>query len=598
MRLTTCSLAGLHKEADEQMRQFQDTLKSFTEKLQKRKLFKKLGLEVRDPSQYDLNYVLSIASKINDERDQPYNTHTCKAFIRKCFQVVTKNKNIVTGLLSMLPNDLYGSVISGGFSVILAAVESHVNMRTEIQAALASIPQKLDNVQRTSEIHIPSIKLYRAADAVFISIFVVLERIIDRLSMSFLEKGFSKIKGQEPDVSEALDYLGNSISQFQAEVDYCRDLRMGRAEEIGRRTLQIVYDIDKRTENAQTTNEQFYERIYNAVYKLIASSLVFNPIDGTAAAIRPETNSATSFKALPASETTTSVFPSVDKNKDLAGKWLSGLDNFDLGPEKEITELLSCIEDLDLEEKDRAEWIMVSDEVQQWLSHKQFSMLEICAEDAPEELINAMSLTATKLTFTLSSVVNYPILSFFCGMRVKDSTDPNDSGPMAIMNSLNGQLLKFMAEQRSTGDLSFLNEKKLMKKSRDKPKHAMALFRECFGALPEGDVVFIIIDSFSRMRGDKLKGNRMIEEIAKLVDDFPNLVIKILVTDALATCPTKDLAHIRLYVPTEIDGWKNDINMELLEQKNKAALSEFQAKHQSQAAGLDEDSDDSDDNDW
>jgi hypothetical protein len=50
---------------------------------------------------------------------------------------------------------------------------------------LADIPRKLQNLQRLSEVYRQSSNLHMFADEVFISIFVILERIVDRLSMRF-----------------------------------------------------------------------------------------------------------------------------------------------------------------------------------------------------------------------------------------------------------------------------------------------------------------------------------------------------------------------------------------------------------------------------
>jgi hypothetical protein len=61
----------------------------------------------------------------------------------------------------------------------------HEKLRKEIQTALADIPHKLDTVHRLHEVHYKSFRLQSCADTVFISIFGVLERIVDRLSMSF-----------------------------------------------------------------------------------------------------------------------------------------------------------------------------------------------------------------------------------------------------------------------------------------------------------------------------------------------------------------------------------------------------------------------------
>lgn len=106
------------------MRDFQKTLTRFTEILQKRKVFTKLGIPSRDPQNFDLDYVLSLAIRISERRDTDEETLICKRFVRKICQKTTKHKNVLSGLIGLAPSDIYGSVISGGFTLILAASRS------------------------------------------------------------------------------------------------------------------------------------------------------------------------------------------------------------------------------------------------------------------------------------------------------------------------------------------------------------------------------------------------------------------------------------------------------------------------------------------
>lgn len=109
-----------YKLSQTKMREFQQTLTRFTETLQKRKVFTRLGIPSRDPRNFDLDYVLSIATRISDQRVTDEETRICKRFIRKICQKTTKHKNVFSGLISLAPSDIYGSVISGGFTLVLA----------------------------------------------------------------------------------------------------------------------------------------------------------------------------------------------------------------------------------------------------------------------------------------------------------------------------------------------------------------------------------------------------------------------------------------------------------------------------------------------
>ena len=70
------------------------------------------------------------------------------------------------------------------------AVERHEERRAAIQQALADIPRKLDKIQRQASLSYRTPQLDRAADAVLVAIFVVLERIIDWLLKSWLGRPY------------------------------------------------------------------------------------------------------------------------------------------------------------------------------------------------------------------------------------------------------------------------------------------------------------------------------------------------------------------------------------------------------------------------
>ena len=123
-------------------------------------------------------------------------------------------------------------------------------------------------------------------------------------------------------------------------------------------------------------------------------------------------------------------------------------------------------------------------------------------------------------------------------------------------------MLRFILDRRSDADLAFFQDEKLMKKSRSRSRYAKKLFRELLGALPEGDVVYMILDSFSRLGGrpgDKDKSDDIIKELTALKSEVPDLIMKILVVDAMPDCPVIRQSDLTLEVPDDVDGWKNDV---------------------------------------
>ncbi|KAH7303070.1 hypothetical protein B0I35DRAFT_517535 [Stachybotrys elegans] len=578
------NLAACYKESIEMRMKFQETLKGFTTLLQSRKIFDKLKIEARDPADYDLEYVLKIASLVQEHKEGVDNTRTVKKFIQKCFRGVNRHKAALAGILAMVPDDMYGSVISGGFSLILAAVESHETLRVEIQSTLADIPRRLDNVKRLSEVNIKSLELHHCADQLFLSIYIVLERIIDKLSMNWVEKGVKKIKGHGDSIKEAIESVGEKVTEFQEQVNICAQLRLGRIED-GVQSIQMqLSDIEKGLSLTEPSYEQITSHIYTSLYKLLTSGPDFELVTDTSTnrfrfvritqqdtAQIPNLSQGKLEMASPTPSSSSkrdgSIVFSLDEARNLADTWFAALDSFDPSPGKQIDQCLAGFEEFSLKEKDRVQWIMASGEIQNWLTLMESNILDVRPDAAPRS----------------------------CGLRRMDSLDDDISGPRAVYNSLNGQLLKFMLDKRPSANFSFIEHKKLMRKSKNKSRYAKELFRELVSALPEKDVVVVILDSFSRLGGtskDEAKGDGIIKDLAVLVNEMPQLVIKVLVTDAMPDCSVKRLAHSTLYVPDDVDGWRNSINLDLLDIENLAMIDQL-VKRQEQDSLVSEDWSDS-----
>lgn len=119
--LTTSSEEEYPHESQEIMARFQDTLKTLTMNLRKVGVWKKQGDLVTEPVVYDLNYVLRLTAEINDKREGRENASVCKKFIKSCFQATCRQSGALACLIEVIPKDIYVSVLSGGFAIILAA---------------------------------------------------------------------------------------------------------------------------------------------------------------------------------------------------------------------------------------------------------------------------------------------------------------------------------------------------------------------------------------------------------------------------------------------------------------------------------------------
>ncbi|KAJ9613388.1 hypothetical protein H2200_003330 [Cladophialophora chaetospira] len=594
--------AQYYHESDQVMQKFQETLRALTMNLRKRNVFDKLGVAIKDPPEYTLEYVLFIATKINENREESENASTCKKFINSCFRSAHKRSKTFTGLLDLVPKDIYGSVISGGFTLILTAVEEHEKFRAAIQKALAEIPRKLSKVQRLSDIPFKPPILHQHADAVLVAIFVVLERIIDWFLKSWLEKRMSKMKGQGREIQDALDILEEKVGAFQNEVEICSIQRLGRIEEGVGKVGEGLYVVQTQVTGFEKTLAAIQKEVqkereipdamknfFNALYRFSAANPDFNAIDGTIT--RPETK--------PAMPTTAITAPSsMRKTKEeVVQKWFSGLGGFIPSSDTHMSECLREFAVLDNEEKRKTQWIMGSAELRDWLSTPHSSIFEISAASAPIELMNAMTSASATLAMILATQTNAPVLSFFCGLRTNDSLEEGMSDHLGVLKSLNGQLLRFILDNRDIVELTFLEKAKMLTKSKTKPRHAVALFEALVKALPEQDVVFILIDSFSRLVGDN--AGKVLEELARIRIEMPDRSVKILITDPLPSCRVADVADISLYIPEEIAGMDDDIEIVQLEEIHRINTRKIRrGKHSTVSGSEDSDSSESEEDGW
>lgn len=84
-----------------------------------RKLDKKIDIEIKKPDKYTMEDVVLIATKMEKRHRDAANVKSCMGCIRKVFRKAGNNKTTFKKLLSFVPNDLYGTMIIGGFTMIL-----------------------------------------------------------------------------------------------------------------------------------------------------------------------------------------------------------------------------------------------------------------------------------------------------------------------------------------------------------------------------------------------------------------------------------------------------------------------------------------------
>ncbi|TDZ24909.1 hypothetical protein Cob_v002441 [Colletotrichum orbiculare MAFF 240422] len=571
-------------ESKDHLVKFEATLKSFIQHMSTRKTFQNLGIDPKDPRCCSLEFVFRVTTAAVENRDGTGSLRTCKDFARKCARSAGKRDTALGAILSMIPNDIYGSVISGGFMTIIAVANEKEKKREEIENFLAEIPKKLDKVRRLSELHLWSKRLHERANGVLVAIFVVLESIVDKLTMDRATRLMSKA-GWEADgkITSALSAMEVSLNDFQDELDICRDHRASRVA--GR--VESIYEAAKRE---PLTREDLKAELLNFATEFFASNpQVHRTISWKQS--QEVSNEISTQRNVAETRDTTQLH---EKNKHTIRKWRRAIGDFESGSQRHVDECIRAgLGQLTFEERDKTQWIMSSPAVSAWLCLDTSDILTVEAESAPQSLINPFSFAAALLTETLQNLqrstnypVKYPVLSFFCGLRTNENFSIDACGPLAVVKSVNGQLFEFcQQESKSSGvhvDLSLLKQEKqgLIKRSTQKLRCAILLFRKLLKLLGDDCVVFVILDSWSRIRGDKTEADKVIEALAQAMKEATGLVLKVLVLDGLTLDAAHKLATLSLYVPDEVDGWRNGVALDELEKNNKSMVEKLQRRKQ------------------
>lgn len=282
------------------------------------------------------------------------------------------------------------------------------------------------------------------------------------------------------------------------------------------------------------------------------------------------------------------------KQNRLALNWLQSLHDFDPSPEDHIKRCIGHMASLDTGQQDKILYILESKSLQSWVHEPNSPIFLVRAETAPTNIINFMPVCTASLISTLNSCTEFVVFSVFCGLRKIISLSERDSGVLGILRALNGQILNKILVDHITMEFLFQENENVWSRSRTSTKYAWILFKSLISLLPRNSIVFILLDSVSRISGNKADVDDLVERmmgIATRNAKNDGVVIKILVSDTSPTSRIRTMAKEQhsLYVPDDVEGWSCGINHKAVQEKNIVILRDLQTK---------DDSSSSSDDDW
>ncbi|KAI1120180.1 hypothetical protein F5Y10DRAFT_290197 [Nemania abortiva] len=576
-------ISNCYRESEGKKLQFQQKLAGFVDLLRANT---DLHIEIRDPKDFDLAYILRTIDKVEQHRDEK---KSYKPFLQKCFRKYERNKIVVEGILSLVPDDLYGSLISGGFTVILACLESYKEKREAIEKFLGEIQEKLDGIYRLTYVHSASYQVHSRADSVLVSVFAVLEQILDKIAKKLVgrkrlkalgdrARGFLKrchdekpggdsnnatliVNGSmvETDdthgIPDALKELQRRVDRFQDEVDLAEKELIGNTnkrvlelqqenEKFSKAVISMCQEVDSKWEGTHKGLEEILMQLKNALYLVFRSNPFIN--NRTAQVDYKEMEQS---RLEQAAESKRSL---QERNNRVTKKFLYKIRGLDYDAMTDINDCLQHIERLDGNEKNISGRIMSSEELNDWLRDSKSSFFMVDLQTPPSDLNNPLSFTSALLAMSLRSAGKSPMLAFFCKHRNNEDPNETNSGPIAMIKSLNGQLLEFMNLHRPDVDLSLLEDQSFFKAK--KLKHNISLFRALLLLLPRGDTVFVILDSLSCLSGDDEEAHEFTGALNRIMESQRDICIRVLVTDPLVDSPLREVAHWQLHVADNVSG--------------------------------------------
>ncbi|KAE8452652.1 hypothetical protein EG329_013911 [Mollisiaceae sp. DMI_Dod_QoI] len=541
-------LESLYDQVKDEAGLFTEALKSYEAEVHEKY---KTGHDVHQACSIK-EVVQQIDSALNAYRRD--SERTIWEVIRKGFWRLSECSDALENWLKLLPssND-YCSVIYGGISLILKAAARIGDVRNEAFDALAKIPDYLENTRQAVNLFSNSESLRRCGVKLYTVTIVVLRHILEWFKKRAIGKAFGAFLKQssygkhlQKKVEEmeivSTRFKDISMSCMQREIvntnrtvkalttasvnndvilkntfDQAHALATLRAERTNESLKELSLNTAKQHENTQQVLKQqqselvekvvaetlnTFQTMLDSIYDKLPYSQLFKE------SLRPDRSPPPYIDVVRSS----TILEVLRYEKDLSDK-----------------DLANCLRGagvMSRSEQDRAVWVMKSSKLRDWLTTTSSSALLINGNCASTTARSPISSFCARLIESLQENRSFKLLQYFCGEHISSATDKNAS-PMAIMNSLLGQLLLQYPDFEITND-------DLVQISQNTVDSLASLFAKLVAQLPPTAMLFCIIDGISLYEDPaRLENTKMIMcELAGLLKAQVGPVFKLMLTSA------------------------------------------------------------------
>ncbi|KAL7629525.1 hypothetical protein AAE478_001046 [Parahypoxylon ruwenzoriense] len=403
--------------------------------------------------------------------------------VRGFFRSLQKKSPFVVSWVDLLPTQSeYGSLICGGFKMILRAAARMDEIREFTVKALAAIPDEVEKAQLMIDYNQDldiSRRLYTRVSSLYSKVFWVLEHIINWYGQRSAARHFKAILQQsayEKDLEDKVNDFKAAVSAVKDEADLCG--------------LRRLRDIEERVQGAVK------------LLQCLNDTMLSHPW------LHPQTG-----QPLPIQY----IQPLTAKRKAISRQSLceSVLHYEEDIPNMDLVTITLRGSELGLKEQDRIVYAIESQTMRAWLLNPKNAALVIRgnSEDLDTGAF-AMSFVAAHVIQSTRQAQKSQLLSlfWFTGQHRNVRNDAN-ANVHGIVRSLIGQLV----HKHSGFDLYFIKRSTAIAMRDNDLRVLCYVFEELIHQLPENTVTFCVIDWLACLE------YREREEVRFLVDRLRNI---------------------------------------------------------------------------
>ncbi|KAI3336581.1 hypothetical protein HD806DRAFT_542439 [Xylariaceae sp. AK1471] len=464
------------------------------------------------------------------DKESPYGR------VRGFFRSLQRESPVIESWLCLLPTESnYGSLVCGGFKMILGAAARMDEIKEFIVKAMAAIPDEVERAQLMIDYNQDvdtGQRLYRRVSSLYRTVFRVLEHIIHWYRQRSITRHFKAVLQQsayERELEDRVNEFKEAVLEVQREVGLCGSKRQYRAYKDTQAILQ-------------------------ALGGFLRSNPLVNPRTGQLVQVHH------------------CAQPPPPRGKTISRQTLceAVLRYEEEIPLADLNTILRRGGDFDLEEQDRIVYVIESHVMRNWLLEPQNAVLLVRGNSYRiEGTVSAMSFLAAHVVQSTRNAQRPGLLClyWFVGQH-RNARKDVDANVHGIMRSIIGQLVYM----HNGFDLSFITGRMATAIRDNNLKVLCNVFDELIFQLPKKTVIFCVIDWIAclecRQKDDVKYILHRLRKIASCLSE-KGKVFKLLLTNGSGGFRSAALFGRRqtLNVPEYVDGNRMGFNKLMWEVK-------------------------------